>query len=323
MELSTKKILKKAALWIPTGVLLALYFFSEQIFNSFSFFQTASPLLSFFVNFCGTFLIIFIAFAAIIFIAVRSLSSDSNRHKEFESKAQKLGWEYRGKTELEFLKEAAGRLRLGEYLSYHPLRGKTHNLIMGKVHNVDGAIKYGELSETDKEHHAEKTKSFEAMVFDQIIWHDVWEHGFKVESFFKGNNRNKTKSKNQTIFLLKTPDLWFPAFCVEPEGFWNKLHDKIDRFDIDFHDFPVFSHKYQLYGELLDANLNEIFNRNVLQLYEKQEPNFVTIGHEDKLLIYEPETLVAAEDFHEKIVLLIKLANCFTKSNNSAEQEST
>lgn len=322
MELSTKKILKQAALWIPTGILLALYFFSEQIFNSFSYFQTASPLLSFFVNFCGTFLIIIVAFAALLFIFVRSMAAGSNRHKEFEGKAQELGWKYRGKTELEFLKEAAERLRLGEYLSYHPLRGKTHNLITGKVHNVDGAIKYGELSETDKEYHAEKTRSFEALIFDQIIWHDVSEHGFKVESFFKGSKRN-TKSKNQTMFLLKIPDLWLPAFCVEPEGFWNKLHDKLDRFDIDFPDFPVFSHKYQLYGELLDADQKDIFNQNVLQFYERQKPNFITIGHEDRLLIYEPEVLVATEDFHKKIVLLIKLTICFTKSNNSVEKDST
>jgi hypothetical protein len=251
-----------------------------------------------------------LVFGAVIFTFIYIFTRSGIRSSEMEKLGKSIGWNFQKKANLEFLKDDAERLQLGEYIGYHPFRGETHNLLSGKIHNIGGAIKYGELSAEDNKHFAEQTTSYDALIFDQIIHHDVWEHGIKLELFLE-NNRHGTKSKEQTMFLIKLPEVWFPPFCVEPEGFWNKLHDVLDNQDFDFPEFPVFSHKYKLFGGFLEKDIRQVFNEDVIRFFEKQNHPFITVGHEDRLLIYQAEHTISPENFDNTMKFLLQLAHCF------------
>ncbi len=310
MKNSTMKKIANRFGWILGGFFILSYFAPSLIDRIFP----SSPLASALLNISWVLLFLLAGFVGVIFFLVYSLGQNARRGNEHKEFAEKIGWNFQKEANLEFLRNDASRLQLGEYLQFHPLHGETHNLISGNVHNVDGIIKYGDLSEEDKKYSDDKIQSFEAMIFDQTITHDVWKHGFKLESFTSGSNQKGTKSKSQTIFLVRSKDFWFPPFCVEPEGFWQKLHAKLENNDVDFTEFPVFSHKYKFFGGFFEDEIRNIFNDDVLRFYEKQEPSFITIGHEDRLLIYEPEGLTDPEKLHNNVTFLIKLANHFLKS---------
>lgn len=50
------------------------------------------------------------------------------------------------------------------------------------------------------------------------------------------------------VMCWETGDAKLPVFSISPEGFWNRLGQKLGRQDIDFDDDPTFSQAYELRG---------------------------------------------------------------------------
>jgi hypothetical protein len=75
-----------------------------------------------------------------------------------------------------------------------------------------------------------------------------------------------SKTRQQSVVSLHSPDLVCPDFTIRPEGFLARIGSALGFQDIDFDDHPEFSNKFVLQGSN-EQQLREYFNQETLDFF--------------------------------------------------------
>jgi hypothetical protein len=88
--------------------------------------------------------------------------------------------------------------------------------------------------------------------------------------FTTGSGKHQ-HTANQTVVLLRSPDLEIPRFTLRPESMFDKIGGVLGlQKDINLEDFPVFSRMYLLKSEQ-EAAVRQLFHANLVQALEKNK----------------------------------------------------
>ena len=222
--------------------------------------ETINPLI-FAILFTLIFFVSFVAFIiAFVAIILADRKEQEMRRQDLQNLAQTKGWTYYPTPkQMNFLIEIKRKLGISS-LATHPLEAKTQNLLTGKAKNSDIAI------------------------FDQV--------------YHIGTGKNR-KRIEVTFFVFMIKNANFPVFCCESEDFWNKVSDMFSKHDIDFHNYPLFSKKYLLYGRN-ELAIRQLFRGDVLLEYQNST-EFTTIGVGKYLIFYEPNFQCPPEEIGKQL----------------------
>lgn len=102
------------------------------------------------------------------------------------------------------------------------------------------------------------------------------------------------KETSITVLMASDLELQLPDFALEPEGLWNKFSDLMFGTDIDFPENPVFSQKYYLRSNDVEA-VRGFFQADVLSFLANREEIHIEC-HRHKLLFFKKRDLIDPQD---------------------------
>ncbi|MBU2983807.1 hypothetical protein KO528_00460 [Saccharophagus degradans] len=149
-----------------------------------------------------------------------------------------------------------------------------------------------------------RSQSFLNELWRKDINEEVCVFGYR---YVTGSGKNST-THMQTVFAVTNKQLNLPNFALSPENFFHKIGQVFGYSDIDFDNHPSFSKSYLLRGSN-EAQIRQLFNRNVIQYFEKHAKLSVE-GQGDTLLIYKQRSRVEPHElqqFIQNCTLLYKL----------------
>jgi hypothetical protein len=98
-----------------------------------------------------------------------------------------------------------------------------------------------------------------------------------------GSGKN-SKTRNQSVVSLHSPDLVCPDFTIRPESFLDRIGSALGFQDIDFDDHPEFSSKFVLQGSN-EQQLRQYFNCETLDFFTAR-PNICVEAQSGTLFYY-------------------------------------
>lgn len=100
----------------------------------------------------------------------------------------------------------------------------------------------------------------------------------------------------QTFFFVQSKALGLPEMLLKPESFFHKIGNLLGRQDIDFEEWPEFSHKFLLRGDewRIRRTVTEELTRFFLV---EKDWCLETVGY--FLLFYRPKKLVAPHEIEQ------------------------
>jgi hypothetical protein len=180
----------------------------------------------------GAFLFVGTFISGIALLLFSNYLEKKSRTKLFKNISEQTGWNFEPQPEnVKSLKSFPESLIKAEFLE-NILKGKTRNLLTGKMQDSDFAV------------------------FDQ----------YYVDGFGEEKHQRRI-----TLFVLNSKQLRLPIFCCEPNGFVYKLVNFFLKKAVMFENYPKFSQKYQLYGPN-EIAIRQTFNFEVLSYFQQQAP---------------------------------------------------
>ncbi len=126
--------------------------------------------------------------------------------------------------------------------------------------------------------------------------------GRNVEAFdfhyVTGHGKHR-RTWNQTVVLLRDPRFAFPAFCLRPEGLFQKIGQAFGYQDIDFETHRAFSSSYLLRGADERA-VRALFCDPALDWFERH-PGLCVEGEGQRLIVYRAGSRAAPGEVRARI----------------------
>ena len=107
---------------------------------------------------------------------------------------------------------------------------------------------------------------------------------------------NSSRTFRQSVFFVQSKSLGLPEMLLKPENFFHKVGNLLGMQDIDFEEWPEFSHKFLLQGEewCIRRTMTEALTR--FFLVEKNWC-FESVGY--FLIFYRPHKLVRPQQIEK------------------------
>ncbi len=119
---------------------------------------------------------------------------------------------------------------------------------------------------------------------------------------------NMRKEHKQTVFFVNSKAMWLPKILIRPEWLIHQLAKFLGMQDINFVDYPKFSHQYLVQGD--DEELiRYVMNEKVLQFFTF-EKNWYMEGLNYYLVLYHDRQLLrtqSLEAFYNKGIKLYEM----------------
>jgi hypothetical protein len=109
-----------------------------------------------------------------------------------------------------------------------------------------------------------------------------------------GNSRRRIR---QTVFFVDSKELGLPHFSMRPENFFHRIGERLGMQDIDFVEYPSFSHQYLVKGED-EGLIRSVMSKDVLQFFTL-ERYWSVEGMNYYFIFYKWNKILPAEEVQE------------------------
>jgi MFS superfamily sulfate permease-like transporter len=121
------------------------------------------------------------------------------------------------------------------------------------------------------------------------------------------------------IIYLSEQDSIIPSFILRKEGYLDKILEIAGLQDIDFHDFPEFSNRFNLKG-LSEPEIRKFFKEEVIKAFETLPKGFVVEAAKNSLLIYKEGKLLNKDEVKEVYHFSVRLLEAISENRFSLSQ---
>lgn len=134
--------------------------------------------------------------------------------------------------------------------------------------------------------------------YDDLEFTSVFDYAYTISS------QNSSRIYRQTVYFRYSKSLALPHFMMIPEKWYHKLGTYFGMQDIDFVEYPLFSHHYLLQGTDEDY-IRHHFNHPDLIKFFGQQAFYSMEGMNYLLVLYIHNTLLSGEQIRQ----LVRIGN--------------
>ncbi|MBT5378865.1 MAG: hypothetical protein HOL08_07415 [Opitutae bacterium] len=133
----------------------------------------------------------------------------------------------------------------------------------------------------------------------RVIWNEMSKRSNQFElvmmDYRYSSGGEKGRTYRQTVVMLESKELDFPAFDIRPENIFHKIASVVGYKDIDFKEHPLFSKKYLLRGAE-EEQIRNLMGTGLLEFLESQKGVSMECDG-TRIIYYRYNKLVSKDNF--------------------------